>query len=262
MNFGMPTLIENNTLIDNIALCKDCGFDFVELNMNLPEYQVEQLEKCSELKAVADDNNIYFTIHLDENLNFCDFNNAVSNAYFDTVKRTINAALELNVPILNMHMANGVYFTLPSKKVYLFEKYKDYYFYKTERFAELCSKLIGNADLKVCIENTDGYHDYQKQAIDIMLGKKQFGLTWDIGHSHAVNDVDENFILSRKDRLTHFHIHDGLNTKNHIALGTGKIDLKNRLETADKCNARCVVETKTIQSLKESAVWLKEHHYI
>lgn len=44
MQFGMPTLIENNTLADNIALCRELGLSFVELNMIFPEYQVEKLE--------------------------------------------------------------------------------------------------------------------------------------------------------------------------------------------------------------------------
>ena len=34
MDFGMPTLIENKTLEENIALCKELGLQFIELNMN------------------------------------------------------------------------------------------------------------------------------------------------------------------------------------------------------------------------------------
>ena len=44
MQFGMPTLIENDTLAQNISLCRMLGLSFVELNMNFPEYQVEKLE--------------------------------------------------------------------------------------------------------------------------------------------------------------------------------------------------------------------------
>ena len=39
MDFGMPVLIENKNVQDNIALCRKLGLDFLELNMNLPEYQ-------------------------------------------------------------------------------------------------------------------------------------------------------------------------------------------------------------------------------
>ena len=44
MDFGMPTLIENKDLGENIALCKELDLQFVELNMNFPMYQIPQLE--------------------------------------------------------------------------------------------------------------------------------------------------------------------------------------------------------------------------
>jgi hypothetical protein len=37
MQYGMPTLIENRTLEDNISLCSSLGLQFIELNMNFPE---------------------------------------------------------------------------------------------------------------------------------------------------------------------------------------------------------------------------------
>lgn len=51
--------------------------------------------------------------------------------------------------------------------------------------------------------------------------------------------------------------------KNHLALGDGEIDLIDRLNMAKICNARCVLETKTIDALKKSVEWLKnEEIYI
>ena len=49
MQFGMPTLIENATLGDNLRLCKRLGLDFIELNMNFPEYQLPGLEDTDAL---------------------------------------------------------------------------------------------------------------------------------------------------------------------------------------------------------------------
>ena len=50
MQYGMPTLIENKTLNDNIKLCKELGLKFIELNMNFPEYQIDKLEKVLGIK--------------------------------------------------------------------------------------------------------------------------------------------------------------------------------------------------------------------
>ncbi|MCM1283250.1 MAG: sugar phosphate isomerase/epimerase [Muribaculaceae bacterium] len=262
MDYGMPTLIELDSLEETARLCQNLGLQFMELNMNLPSCQLEKLEETdllSELKAKYD---IYFTIHLDENLNVCDFNKLVAKAYTDTVFRTIQAARRLSVPILNLHMHPGVYFTLPDKKVYLFEKYSGSYRKAWQEFRDMCEDAIGGQNIRICIENTDGYREFEKNAIDMLLESPAFYLTWDIGHSHAANNIDEPFLIERKQKLTHFHIHDGLGKKNHLTLGSGDINLKQRLEIAETCNCRCVVETKTVEALKQSACWLTENGYL
>ena len=112
MDFGMPTLIENKDLEENIALCRELGLQFVELNMNFPMYQIPQLEETAYLKKLARENGIYFTIHLDENLNVCDFNPLVADAYMETVERALRVAVKLGAPLLNMHMNHGVVYAL------------------------------------------------------------------------------------------------------------------------------------------------------
>ena len=89
-----------------------------------------------------------------------------------------------------------------------------------------------------------------------------FALTWDIGHSHTCGNVDEPFLMCHKDRLCHFHIHDGLGNKNHQTLGTGEIDLAQRIGVAGECGSRCVVETKTVDALRKSVAWLKTNGYM
>ena len=92
MQFGMPTLTENDTLEDNICLCKKLNLRFLELNMNFPEYQIHKLEHTDEFYRAAEEARLYYTIHLDESLNIADFNRLVANAYLETVKRTIEVA--------------------------------------------------------------------------------------------------------------------------------------------------------------------------
>ena len=168
MQYGMPTLIENKTLTDNIKLCKELGLNFIELNMNFPEYQIDKLEGITE-------------------------------------------------------------------------------FYKA-------------ADIKIAIENTDGFREYERKAIDYLLDCPCFVLTWDIGHSKATQENDVPFILERKEKLKHFHIHDGSENppKNHLALGDGEIDVAERLRIAKECNGRCVLETKTIEALQKSVRWIQQ----
>ena len=111
-NYGMPTLIETSTLEDCAKLCAELWLDFIELNMNMPQYQHDRID-VEYFKRVADKYGIYYTIHLDENLNVSDFNSYVAEAYTKTVADTIEIAIQLDIKVINMHMARGVYFTLP-----------------------------------------------------------------------------------------------------------------------------------------------------
>jgi len=117
INFGMPTLIETINIESCVKLCKELGLDFIELNMNLPQYQIESID-IQQLKLICKKDGIYFTIHLDENLNVCDFNNEIANAYTKTVLSTIDIAKQLNMPVLNIHMSNGVFLLCQLKKCF------------------------------------------------------------------------------------------------------------------------------------------------
>lgn len=258
MFWGIPTLIENSSIEESISLCKELNFNFVELNMNLPQYQLENIdvEKLNKLKK---DYNIFFTIHLDENLNISDFNHYIANAYLKTVLDTIEIAKLLDVKIINMHLSKGVYFTLPDKKIYLFEQYKEHYLKSITSFRDALEKELKNTDIKICIENTNGYNNFQIEAIDILLQNPVFALTFDIGHSHCVSNIDEKVILERKNRLHHIHLHDAKESKDHITLGTGNVNIEKYIELAKNHNCTVVLETKTVKALKDSVEWLNNN---
>ena len=272
MQFGMPTLIENHTLEENAALCEALGLRFIELNLNFPEYQMDRLEQTDELVRIAEQHHLYYTVHLDENLNIADFNPLVTKAYLETVRRTILAAKAL-LPLrdrygdpaqpltLNMHMHHGIYITLPDRKVQMYERNFETYMQSFAVFRSLCEEWIGDSSIMMAVENTDGFRDYEKKMIAYLLESKKFGLTWDIGHSKAIREADVSFLMEHQDKLIHFHIHDGTETppRNHLALGDGEIDLDARLKLAAERNARCVLETKTISALKQSVRWLRNN---
>lgn len=260
MDLGMPTLIACNTTEECAVLCHALELQFIELNMNLPQYQPGQINS-RQLQAIAQKYGIYYTIHLDENLNVSDFNPYVAKAWQRTVTEAIQLAGEIGAPILNMHLPRGVYFTLPQHKVYLFEKYKVQYLESMRRFCDTCTEAAKQSDLHICIENSNGYTDFQTEALDILLKSPVFGLTLDIGHNHAIGGTDLPIILSRKDRLCHFHMHDAAEKRDHLALGDGQIDLDACFQLAKQCHARAVVETKTPQALKQSVHWLRRQNF-
>ncbi len=259
MIFGMPTLIETPTLEQCAQLCQALGLQFIELNMNLPQFQPGQID-IPRFRAIAEQYGLFYTIHLDENLNVCDFNPHVAQAYRHTVSETIALANALGAPVLNMHWPKGVYFTLPDRRVYLFEQYRAQYLQSIIQFREDCQAAIGDSGIKICIENCDGFLPFQHDAIDLLLESPVFGLTFDIGHDHGIGGADAPFMMERLPRLSHMHIHDAKGRQNHLALGTGEINLPAHFALAQNC--RAVLETKTVAGLKESVHWVRQNRYL
>lgn len=91
IEFGMPTLIELTDLEENAKLCNNLG------HMNLPQYQIESMKKTKMFQDISKEYGVYYTIHLDENLNISDFNQAVTKAYLDTVIQALMIAKELEI---------------------------------------------------------------------------------------------------------------------------------------------------------------------
>ncbi len=256
----MPTLIETNTLDACAALCKNLDLDFIELNMNLPQYQPDKID-IPYFKELADKHGISYTIHLDENLNISDFNPYIADAYRRTVTETIELSKKLDISVINMHLSRGVYFTLPDRKVYLFSEYREQYLKSITDFRMMCENTIGDAPITICIENCDGFSGFQKEALDMLLESPVFGLTFDIGHDHSCGGLDEAYIIENKKHLCHMHMHDALGKKNHLALGTGELNLNKYLSLASEQNCRVVLETKTIEGLEKSVQWLRYNGY-
>ncbi|MBQ7715178.1 MAG: sugar phosphate isomerase/epimerase [Clostridia bacterium] len=260
MKYGMPTLIEFDTIEENAALCAELGLDFIDLNMNLPQFQPDASD-VDNLLRLSEKYGISYTIHLDENLNVCDFNSYVSEAYLCTVKDAIGLALRIGAGILNMHLSKGVYFTLPDKKIFLFEKYKDAYMKKMIAFRNLCERVIGDTGIKICIENCGGFLPFHIDAADELLKSDVFALTWDIGHDHCTGGKDGKFILEHRDRLAHMHVHDAVNssgvTRDHLALGEGGLVISKYLSIAEELGCSVVIETKTSTALRRSAGFIR-----
>lgn len=251
MDFGMPFLLETKTPADCIALCERLNLQFIEWNMNFPQCQLAHLNP-DELNGIRKEKGIYFTIHLEESLDVCVFNSKVRKAYLDTVVEAIELAKKIKAPIINLHIAKGIYITLPDRKVFLYDAFPDFYRNCMSEFRVLCEEAIGTSGIMMAIENTNGFEIYEREAIELLLESKCFGLTLDIGHSHAAKDVDIPFYETHREKLIHMHAHDAKGTNNHLAFGDGEIDLRQRLNMAVQANARVVLETKTIQALTQT----------
>ena len=165
-------------------------------------------------------------------------------------------ARECGVPTVNLHLNRGVYFSLPDRKIFLYDIYRERYLDRVQEMRDRCAEAAGK-EVRVLVENTNGFLPFQRAAIDLLLKSDTFGLTWDIGHSQTAAIDDTSFLLEHLNRVEHFHIHDVYSGKCHLALGTGIMDIQRYLALAEKRNARCVIEIKTAEALAQSVEWLR-----
>jgi sugar phosphate isomerase/epimerase len=249
---GMPTLIELDTIEENMDLCKKLELDFIELNMNLPQYQPSSIDSKI-LKRLKESKGIFYTIHLPEEFDCANFNKDVRNSYKKIFMETVKIAKDLSVPIINMHLNQGVYFKLPDKKIYLYEKYCDDYLRRIREFATYSGQLLKGSSIKLAIENT-GIYDKQfiQLALHELIQEEHIVLTWDIGHDYSSGYKDTKLIMNYEEKVKHMHLHNAIGEENHLPLNTGEIDFTQMIALAKKNTCRCVIEAKTIQGLIDS----------
>ena len=264
LRFGMPFLLDTPDLDAAVELCLELGLDFIELNQNFPACLTARLDP-QELQVIAEREGIFFTYHLDDALNFCDFHPLVREAYVQSTLDAIRWAATAGIHLLNLHLPRGNIVTLPEGPHYLFAYNSEHFVAAVREFRDRCTDLLevmGRTDIRLAVENTQGWEDYEYEAIDELLQSPVFGLTLDVGHDHATGGDDLAWMMTRKNRLIHMHAHDGYGTTNHHALGTGEIPLDDRFTLAGEQNATVVLETKTVAALGQSVAWLRDHGFV
>lgn len=258
MKFGMPTLLELSGINENVEFCQKLGLDFIEINCNVPEYQVNKMDP-KELKKITQETGIHFSLHLDEYLSISDPNEEISNAYIQSVLKSIDFAKKANIKRLTMHMLPGVVFTLPNEKIYVYQKYTDYYISRLTLFRDLVEKEIGDSGIKLCCENTEGFKPYVRQGIECLLESSTFGLTYDCGHIQRYDKQDLDFMQKHREQIQHMHFHDVLGKADHKPLGEGEIDLKAELAFASFNPIDVVIELKSKEALGKAIKVLPDY---
>lgn len=260
MKLGMPTFIDFNTVEDHLLFGRDNGFEFFELAFYYPWTQSDSLD-LNKLSKFKEQYKTDFTLHLGD-IDPFSFSPEIRKAGYDTVYYMLNVVSACGAKILNMHLNPGGYSSIRGAKYYIYDHFKDVYFENVKKFMETFSCELEKRGCIFCIENTKGFQGFQKESIEILLQDKNFGLTFDIGHSYKSGSSDEDFILSHLPSVKHFHIHDVTSEANHIALGQGLLDIDRYLNLASDLEASALIEVKSPDCLIQSAKYLRAKGYL
>ncbi len=256
MKFGMPTLVECESIGECCRVAGECGLDFVEINMSFPQYQAENLD-IAELLLLKEKYGITYTIHADEQMNPFDFNERVSDCYFEVMRDTIRTAKKISAKVINLHLMRGVYVTLPGKVILLTDVYFDEYLTRVKKFIEMCEAEIGDSGIKIAIENVDTnpFTESQLRALEYFLKSPAFALTLDTGHEDCLGYRDTHVFEKYPEKQAHMHLHDSDGKKPHLALGDGRLNIIDKIRSFS--GETCLIEVKTVEGLRASVEYLK-----
>jgi sugar phosphate isomerase/epimerase len=225
--------------------------------MSFPQYLPSRLD-VGDINLMRERYGLAFTIHADEQLNPFDFNPRVSECYFDVMRDTIGLAKKIGASVINMHLLRGVYVTLPDKVLLLSDVYRGEYLTRVGAFIEMCEREIGDAPIKIAIENVDSnpFTESQTAALELFMRSDKFGLTLDTGHEHCLGYADSHVFARYPDKLVHMHLHDARGRSAHLPLGTGEVDIAEKIALLGD-GTTCLVEVKTVAGMQESIKYLK-----
>jgi len=258
LKFGMPTLIEMPDIGQTTSLCQRLGLDFIELNMNMPEFCPESLP-AKRLRKITDQTGIGFSIHMPDDTDLASFHDPIREGHVRRFGETARWAAEAGARLINLHISPGIFFTLPDSKVWIYDRYYEKFI---RNLIEAYGKIIDYAhdyDLLVCTENVLNFNiPFIARAIDDLCKLEHFYLTWDIGHDARTGYKEREVLMRHEDRVKHLHLHDFNGTSDHQVPFTGTIDIMAALEFARSHGATVLVETKTKASVVESVLRLRE----
>ncbi len=258
LDFGMPTLLELDGLEANAKFCHELGLKFVEINMNVPDFQVEALDR-GHLLELMEQYKIYFTFHMADNMDIANFQEEVRRVNVELVIKTLEFADSIGSPLVNMHMQKGVYFTMPTEKIYIYQKYIERYMTYVDSFGERIEKELKDKKVFLGVENTGDFdREFMRAGTLNLIERPNIVMTYDIGHDYSFGN-DRGFIIEHLEKIRHMHIHDAIGIDHHLALGSGEMQLERYIGFAKNYHVRCVIEAKTIEALKKSVSELPKY---
>ncbi|MCX7000657.1 MAG: TIM barrel protein [Candidatus Sumerlaeota bacterium] len=250
--FGMPALIELPDITSHIDLCKELGLSFIELNMNIPWQCPENLAPDF-LKSLTINHGIGFSLHLPEETDMGSFHLPVRQGHMVRCEEAFLWSARAGVPMVNLHLNNGVYFSLPDKKVWLYQKYQPLFLENLLSGFDRLANLARDNGIKICIENSYNFHlPFIGEAVRNLMNIPQIFLTWDTGHDARTGFKERALLLQHEERIAHMHLHDYNGVSDHQIPFTGNINIREMLTFAKRRNISVIIEVKTVDALRES----------
>ena len=251
MKFGMPAMIELSSIEENIELAKKLKLSFIELNLDLPYCDF----KKKDLLKLSKDNDIEFTIHLSEKIDVGELNDDLRKAYLKSKKKIVILGTKNNIKRYNLHIDPGIHFSLPDKKVFIYEQYLNQYKKALKKSCDFLNGLAEKYGVYILFENVK-MPDYLKEGAKIISTYNNLFFTLDMGHNIRYGNIAQEYFEQFPNKIKNINIHDFNGEKDHLPLGTGLLNVKERVNYIKENNLYAVIEVKREQELVDSVKYL------
>ena len=156
-----------------------------------------------------------------------------------------------NIKKYNLHLDPGIHFSLPDKKIFIYQEYLDDYLNAYKQSCERLSKIATKYNAIILFENVK-VESYTLKAINIISNYENLFFTLDLGHNIRYGNIAKEEFLKYDKKIKHIHLHDFNGSKDHQELFTGILDIKNELEFCSKNNLDVLIEVKRKEELVNS----------
>jgi len=246
MKIGMSILPERRDIRDSVAIARELGLDFVELNAEFPFCLPENIKE-SDI-----DDKIFFTVHLFEKAEVGLLYEPWRKSQIEMLKGLmLEYKKKANVKRFNLHINRGAFFTMPDKKIFVFEQFDQLYTAACKRSFKELSDFAVKHDFEICFENVK-IADYMLRVFKMIAEYPNLFYTLDVGHDIVSGKCASAQFMQTPHKIRHVHLHDVVNGVDHQQLGTGIVDVKSVLNFCRKNNTDIVVEVRRKEQLANS----------
>jgi sugar phosphate isomerase/epimerase len=206
----------------------------------------------SEIKNIIETTHLVLTLHLPfSDLNLGSLNHPIWKESVRQMKKCIEKASDfIELAVVHPGHLSPLGMQLPDMA----------WQQSVEGLKEICD-FADDLDIRIGVENMpDMAHIFGKRPGEILgmidsLGKKNAGLTFDIGHANTNGLVFE--FLSEIKHMIHVHLHDNKGKSDeHLQVGKGNINWKEVMPKLRGYKGRFVIEARTIEEGTASLKYL------
>ena len=199
--------------------------------------------------------NVDFTMHYYDTVDVSSTSRYYRN-YLYTAFSEIGKYLEGIVKKIVIHLEPGAYMTIHSKKNYVYAS-DETYIPRTLNTLKTIREVLHTFGISIVIENVP-IHPFM-EGLYKTLNENGFMFCFDIGHNVIYNDkLFDSFREKYNLFISHMHMHNVKDLKDHQALDVGDLDIDHYIQFAKENDVDVVIEVKDLENLRKSIKYIKD----